>query len=348
MQPIARILLTGAVVASAVAVGGQPAMAGGDSHIVLPGQSIQAAVDAAHPGDTIQLLPGTYDGGVRVAKPGITIQGADGATVLRPGGTNHCLADAGPSGICVIGVHGVTVRALGVEGFDAFGVIGFQTDALHVTAVHAVDNGEYGITEFESTRGEFVGNWVSGTREDAGLYVGDIADAHGTKVVGNHTSGNALGVLVRHAHNVTVSGNFADGNCTGIALVDDGQAGGQGDNRVTANIVTANNRFCPPSPDGVPPLQGAGIILVGGQRNEVSANKVDDNLGGPVPFPGGILLVPGVTAAGGPGAPAAHNLIKANVAHGNLPADLINHSGSGSNVFEANVCGTSQPAGLCV
>ncbi|MGY0236575.1 right-handed parallel beta-helix repeat-containing protein [Longispora urticae] len=345
MQRIARILMVGAVVASTVALGATPAMAG-DSQIVLPGQSIQAAVDAAHPGGAIQLLPGTYAGGVKVTKHGITIRGAGPETVIAPMGANGCAGQAPPTGICVLGtpghpVHGVTVESLTVRDFE-FGVFGLFTDRLTVRTVHAVDNPEYGIAEFESTRGEFVGNWVTGSHEEAGLYVGDIANAYGTKVSGNHVSGSALGILVRHAHHVKVSANNIVDNCAGIVLVDDGQPGGLGHDEVSANNVSGNNRFCPPAGD-VPPLQGTGIALIGGQYNKVSANIVNDNKGGPVPFPGGIVLFPGVG-----GNAAAHNLIEANVAHGNLPADIVDNSGGGSNVFQANHCGTSQPGGLCV
>ncbi|MFD1078960.1 right-handed parallel beta-helix repeat-containing protein [Longispora fulva] len=326
-----------------------------DSQIVPPGGSIQAAVDAALPGGSIQLLPGTYAGGVTVTKPGITIRGAGPETVIAPAGANACAATGmfPPTGICVFGapghpVHGVTVESLTVRDFTV-GVFGILTDRLTVRTVYAVDNEDYGVAEFESTRGEFVGDWISGSGGEAGLYVGDSADAHGTRVEGNHVTGSAVGTFVRHSHHVIVKGNFLEGDCTGIVLLDDGQAGGQGDNEVSANIVRDNNVYCPPNGEGAPPLQGTGIALVGGQHNQVSANIVDDNRGGPGPIPGGIVLIPGLTATGGfGGAPAAHNTISANVAHGNVPADIVDHSGSASNVFAANVCDTSQPGGLCV
>jgi hypothetical protein len=59
------------VVAVAVAAGaavlGFPALSGAATAIIVrPGQSIQAAVDAASPGDTILVEPGSY------AEPGIS------------------------------------------------------------------------------------------------------------------------------------------------------------------------------------------------------------------------------------------------------------------------------------
>src|SRR5262249_44542980 len=78
--------LTGALVSRLAWV--VPASAAGASTVTVgPGQSIQAAVDAAEPGTTIVLLPGVYRQNVLVMKDGITLQGAGpttSGTVLEP------------------------------------------------------------------------------------------------------------------------------------------------------------------------------------------------------------------------------------------------------------------------
>jgi hypothetical protein len=242
-------------------------------------------------------------------------------------------------------VTGVSITSLTVRGFASFGVIGFLTDRLSVTKVTAAKNGDYGITEFASTRGWFTDNWVLDNAKDAGLYVGDIADAKGTVVADNHASGNALGVLVRHAHNVKVTGNWLTGNCTGVALVDDGQSGGQGNTWVSNNVVTRNNKFCPPE-GPVPPLGGTGIVLVGGQHNTIVDNTIDGNRG-TQPFSGGVVLEKGVPPMGSSvGTPASGNVIKDNDLDHNSPKDIIDHSG-GSNTFRDNDCDTSTPSWIC-
>lgn len=343
MRLFQRIGLAGVTAVGVLGVAAAPANASA-THVVAPGQSIQAAVDAAHPGDTIVLRSGNYAGGVIISKDRITIRGAGRSTVVSDTGTNNCTPVAGPSGFCVTKAYGtvrrVTIKNLKVTGFAAFGVFGSGTDRLTVTGVAAVNNGEYGITEFESTRGYFVGNLVTGTANDAGLYVGDTANAHGTIVAHNISTGNVLGILVRHAHNVNVTNNIFIGNCIGVGLIDDGQPGGQGDTTVTHNIIKANNRTCAADEEH-PPLGGSGVVILGGQRDTVQSNVITGNQGTTV-WAGGVVLLPGVG-----GTPAAHNKVTFNIIKKNTPADVIDNSGSTTNVIKHNLCGTSQPAGLC-
>ncbi|MFE7562370.1 hypothetical protein ACFU74_22105, partial [Kitasatospora sp. NPDC057500] len=69
------------------AVGAAPAHASGGLYVVPPGGSIQAALDAALPGDVVQLLPGEYRGSVRITTPGVTLRGAGPESVILPAET---------------------------------------------------------------------------------------------------------------------------------------------------------------------------------------------------------------------------------------------------------------------
>ena len=60
-----------------------PAFVSADTHVVHPGQSIQAAVNAAEPGDTIVVKAGIYYQSVRIATDGITLR-AHGQVTLKP------------------------------------------------------------------------------------------------------------------------------------------------------------------------------------------------------------------------------------------------------------------------
>ncbi|WP_433473278.1 right-handed parallel beta-helix repeat-containing protein [Spirillospora sp. CA-142024] len=326
----------------------QAAPAGGKHHrvhVVRPGHSIQRAVDHARPGDVIKLKAGHYDGGVLVRKR-LTIRGAGNRTVLSPGRKDNCKKAGVPGmGICVVGsprhlVRGVTIKDLTVERFKETGIFGIYTDRLTVKRVLAKRNGEYGITEFHSTRGRFVDNWAIDNRIEAGLYVGDIENARGTVVANNHASGNAIGLLVRHARHVKAWGNELVGNCTGVILVDDDQKGGQGNTTVRKNKVSRNNRSCAQHEE-VPPLGGTGILVFGGDHNTIEKNAVTGNRGN-LPYSGGIVLFPSPK-----GHPARFNLIKFNLVRGNAPFDLVDNSGSRTNRFRGNNCATSKPDGLC-
>ncbi len=88
--------LAAVVTALVVTATAQPgAAAGATVHVVNPGGSIQAAVDAAAVGDTILLKAGTYAGGVLIAKSSLTIRGAGPTTVLRPRPGNNCVKATG-------------------------------------------------------------------------------------------------------------------------------------------------------------------------------------------------------------------------------------------------------------
>src|SRR5436309_2235529 len=82
-----------------------PGVAAADVIRVHPGQSIQAAIDKADPGDTIKLKPGTYQENVQIKTDDIELQGSGGdSTKIEPAATPSPVCGAGPefvNGICV-------------------------------------------------------------------------------------------------------------------------------------------------------------------------------------------------------------------------------------------------------
>src|SRR6266498_3626025 len=76
--------------------------------VVRPGQSIQAAVDRAHPGDTVLVKRGIYHQSVQIRKDGITLRGSGdfyGGTVIVPPKSipkTLCNQGFGPTGICIL------------------------------------------------------------------------------------------------------------------------------------------------------------------------------------------------------------------------------------------------------
>src|SRR5260370_42220069 len=80
------------------AAGAAPASAAA-TIIVTPGQSIQAGVNAARPGDTVLVEPGVYRQSVQIRTNGITLRGSGafhGGTVLEPPAVfPHSVCNAG-------------------------------------------------------------------------------------------------------------------------------------------------------------------------------------------------------------------------------------------------------------
>src|SRR5262245_29324406 len=72
-----------AVLATA-GLGATPAAAAHKTLVVHPGESIQRAVNAARPGDTVLVLAGTYHESVTVNTPWVTLTGVGPRTVIKP------------------------------------------------------------------------------------------------------------------------------------------------------------------------------------------------------------------------------------------------------------------------
>lgn len=350
-----------AVAGSASAATTHHATPAGTTIVVSPGQSIQAAVNHARPGDTVLLKRGVYHQSVQIRTDGITLRGSGNSrrgTVLMPPAAKPrsvCASGFGVTGVCVLAkkvdpksgavlqmVSNDTITGMYVTGFPANGVFGYGTNGLTVTNVSAVNDGAYGISRFVSTRTLFAGDTAVGNHE-AGFYVGDSPDAD-TVVRDNVAVGNQFGIFVRHAREVTVLRNLATRNCEGILVLDDGQKGGAGNAAILRNVAAGNNKFCPKTADTPVSTQGGGILLLGATRTLVAHNAVSGNAGRQFNS-GGIVVLSASKISHGSN--PNHDTIAANHAFHNRPADLI-WDGTGTGVhFVANHCGASQPAGLC-
>jgi hypothetical protein len=329
--------------------------------VVWPGQSIQAAVDRADRGDTVLVEPGVYHQSVEIRRDGITLRGSGdfpGGTVLVP--PRHfrrtlCNTQFGPTGVCILAkrinrdtgavirpVHDDTVTGLLVARFPANGVFGYGTEGLRVTQVMAVNDGDYGISRFVSTRTVFADDIATGN-DEAGFYVGDSPDAD-TVVRDDQAFGNQFGIFVRHAQEVMVRDNFVSGNCEGIMVLDDGQEGGAGHVTILHNRAFGNDKFCAKHGDTPVDLQGGGILLLGATHSLVADNNVFANSGAQINS-GGIVVASAHSLTDGSN--PDFDTITRNFAFGNHPADLI-WDGTGVGVlFTANACGTSLAPGLC-
>jgi Right handed beta helix region len=331
--------------------------------VVGPGQSIQAAINAARPGDTVFVKPGIYHQSVQIRKNGITLRGSGafhGGTVLVP--PKHfpntlCNQVFGPTGVCILAksvnpktgavlkpVRNDTVTRLLVTGFPGNGVFGYGTVGLKVTRVVAINDGGYGISRFVSSKTLFAHDTAIGN-DEAGFYVGDSPQAD-TVVRDDRAFGNQFGIFIRHARHVLVTGNVVSGNCQGILVLDDGQQGGAGNAVIKHNRVFNNNKFCKKNEDTPVNTKGGGILLLGATHTLVTHNSVTGNAGKQFNS-GGIVVLSAKPLTQGSGSNPNFDTISFNVAFRNHPADLIwDRTGVGVR-FKHNACATSIPGGFC-
>ncbi|MFJ2931578.1 nitrous oxide reductase family maturation protein NosD [Streptomyces sp. NPDC087219] len=330
-----------------------PAAAHRTVHRVKLGESIQKAVDAARPGDTVVLSPGTYRESVRITTSNLTLRGSTVfPTVLVPGeaAADDTCAKAG-HGLCVTGtaarpVEGVTVRSLTLQGFTKNGLWASRTDRLKIHRVTAEKNGNWGIALERSVRSVLTHN-VARDNADAGLFVSNTTDTEagavdtqGTVISHNRVSGNRIGLTVRRLRNLTVERNDATGNCAAVFVVGDESTPRAGAMTLRGNNIHANNKLCPKTPR-LPFLQGSGIVLTGAEETLVAENRIVDNVGAS-PLSGGIVLFKSFV-----GALNERNEIRDNVVLRNGSADLANRDTGTGNTFRGNTCGVSEPAGMC-
>ena len=202
--------------AAGAAVLGFPVASGASMTIIVrPGHSIQAAVDAASPGDTILVEPGRYTEpgvacpanpaqtcAVAITKDNISLigltRGERRVAVANPGGQDvgiqvartgdpACLSDPAKT------VRGSLVRGFTVSGFGSDGLDVVCADGWRVTRVRATGNAEYGIFPSLAGHGRVDHSFASGAN-DTGIYVGQ---SHNVRVDHNVATGNVKRVRDR-------------------------------------------------------------------------------------------------------------------------------------------------------
>jgi parallel beta-helix repeat protein len=339
----------------------------GDPHARY--QTIQAAVEAARPGDEVRVSSGTYREAVRVTTPGLTIDGAPGAQVViaNPGGADDGVTAAGAPGAPL---DGFTLAGVTLRGFDGDGAFLLAVRGFVLRDVRAEGNALYGLYPLLSSRG-LIERCVASGSDDSGIYVGQSADV---AVRGDVAYGNVNGIEVENSSGVRVAGNVVFGNTVGI-LVDLLPAAvvavpgfapveSSADNVVAGNLVFANNRPNTAPPDDIASAEppGTGVAVVGGTHTIVRGNVVTGNAFAGVAVLSGadlLALAPG-TPGYSPGVDpdATDTLVAGNVVLGNgfapgpvppgfpAPADLV-WTGSGTgNRWRHNLFGTSSPGEL--
>jgi parallel beta-helix repeat protein len=252
--------------------------------IVRDGDSIQDAVDAANPGDTIIVKAGTYTGTtggsvVTVQKSGITIQGSTSATIDAAGFEYGIMvgddAPISAAGCPPITVEGFELKGLTIQNATETGVRLVGVDGYKLSHSRYLDNEEYGPFPVCSRNGEISHNFASG-HNDAAIYVGDDVN---TVVRNNVAVDSVVGAEIENSLNSVVTHNTFEGNAAGL-LVFVGPGLPMAFNEsvyVAHNNIRNNNRTNTGlgSVAGVP--EGTGILVFGSDDVTVEHNDITGN-----------------------------------------------------------------------
>ena len=295
--------------------------------------TIQAAVDAAAPGDLILIDRGTYREQVEVTTPGLTLRGVDRNEVVIDGEFQR------PNGVSVLFADGVAVENMTAinntsNGFFWSGVRGYRGSYLT-----AVNNGVYGIYAFDSGDGLFDHSYASGS-PDAGFYIGQCDPCQAT-ITDSISEWNGLGYSGTNASSdLYIVNSIFRHNVAGVAPNTlDGELLPPFHNvTVVGNLVHDNGNVDAPALAFEWAAQGNGILLAGGGDSYVARNRVFNHpLSGIAIFP---MLDANFYMS------YDHEIVE-NVIEGSGLADLtLGGPASSGNCFEDNQFSTSLPAAL--
>ena len=246
--------------------------------VIGPGESIQAAVDAAQPGDRIFLRPGTYAQTVTINKPGINLVGLGrrfgshgrGAAILENPGDEE-------NGITVTSAgSGVEIVNLTVRNFEENGVLLVGVNGFHLSEVVAENDGEYGFFPLLSSNG-LIEHCSANGHSDTGIYVGQ---SEHVAVRGSTAFGNVNGFEIENSSHIQASDNESFDNVAGflVILLPGLSVKSSSDILLTDNNVHDNNRpnFATDGFEAFVP-SGSGILIVGTDATEVRSNLIAGN-----------------------------------------------------------------------
>ncbi|HWO03037.1 MAG TPA: parallel beta-helix domain-containing protein [Blastocatellia bacterium] len=248
---------------------------------VKAGESIQAAVDRARSGDTIEVWPGTYKEEVKIDLDNITLRGI--ASEVLSGDTSGSPRRPVLDGEKKLG-DGVIATGSNfvIENFDlkdyiANGVVAQHARNVTFRNLKIDTTGLYGVYPVSCT-GVTIENCVATGIADAALYVGQSRDI---VVRDSEAYGNVTGIEIENSINAVVENNYVHDNTGGIlvfVLPNNPSKVGR-DCIVRNNRVIDNNHANFGNPNsivsGVPP--GTGVLVMAAKNTEVTGNEIRGN-----------------------------------------------------------------------
>lgn len=239
---------------------------------VEDGQSIQEAVQAAEPGTTIHVMPGTYNETVYIDKDGIrligVIEGSERATLHGNGELNDAILFSG---------NNIVVEGFLITKYKGNAIMSQAGNNYEIRDNIIVDTGVYGIFPQLGTNGVVEHNIISGI-EDAAIYVGMSDNTH---VAYNEVFDSVAGIEIENSRHSIVESNFVYNNTGGIlAFITPGLP-----IKTTYDVIIRNNwisgnntpNFGAPGStvSGIP--AGTGIMIMAADDVVVEGNIITNN-----------------------------------------------------------------------
>src|ERR687890_608193 len=284
------------LVASGVVLAAGIGSAGAQSSVVGPGESIQKAINAAEPGDTI-VVRGVHREDVVIRKDGIKLRGEDAVIEVphRPKAESPCSPAFGPGAICIFGdvniktgkltgqrqrVSDVSVSGFTIRGFNSTFIMegNFARNATVVgnritgnfangiafgksvhTTIAKNHLPEVGILVNSSSRTKIVNNVLRNIPEDHPAI--EATENHDTTIAGNDLIGNWVGMLVSDSTGTKiVSNDITDSAEVGAVILDS-----TGTKILSNDIIRSGD---------------TGIVIFGPERANNDAKVVGNHISG--------------------------------------------------------------------
>ena len=340
---LALAATTGLAALSGLAGAASPSSTGSEIRVPEDAPTLQAAVAASSPGDTIVVAAGTYSGGVVVpaAKHDITIRGVDRNAVVLDGEDRR--KDA-----IVVHADGVAILNLSAHNFQRNGFYWEGADRFRAAYLTVWNVSEYGIYVEDGEHGVVEHTYVSGAAR-AAYYVGECrpCDALLRDVVAKlsavgYSGTNATGVVIRDSVWDRNGAGLVPNTYANEALPPQARA------IIVGNRVTNSGRAAVPIRTALAGFIGIGIAIAGGNDNSVADNRVTGSQRfGVAVFPTARFVdFSGGPEPGPPWRPRGNRVFR-NLVAGSGRADLALAEGSGSrNCFTRNRAERSSPRGL--
>ena len=236
--PLLATMALTVLVASGVVLAARIGSAGAQSSVVGPGESIQKAVNAADPGDTI-VVRGVHREDVVIRKNGIKLRGDDAVIEAPPRAKadSPCSKTFGTEAICVLGDENIKTGKLEGQRVSDVSVSGFTIRGFKIANAFVIDlngarnativgnrligNVAKGIVASASVNTTIAKNHVIGSPETAEGIVVEVSSR--TTVVKNVVKSTPEGYNAIEASDsidTTIAGNDLIGNWVGVFVID--------------------------------------------------------------------------------------------------------------------------------